>query len=137
MINEYLGICESMQSRGPRGPREQRLVINSPGKKSKQATKKKTKRAPEEKKCEIVPTSLRTSDFTTRQGSSMYASNVSFNSVSQEDVEIGSLQQDHSSVKEEAKCEVSASQPSSSRAMPPNAPMNTSNTSNPDPDDSI
>ena len=67
----------------------------------------------------------------------MYASNVSFNSVSQEDVEIGSLQQDHSSVKEEAKCEVSASQPSSSRAMPPNAPMNTSNTSNPDPDDSI
>ena len=40
----------------------------------------KMKRSPEieEEKCEIVP-SLQPSDFTTAQGSSMYASNVSYN----------------------------------------------------------
>ena len=87
----------------------------------------------EEDKGEIVPI-LQASDFTTREGASpLYASNVSCNPVLYRgDVEIGSLQQDPSSVNAEEKCEVAATQLNSSHVTPPNASMNTSNA---DPDD--
>ena len=114
-----------------RGPRQKRLHIISPrkklreglgrfvGKVGERARNKKTKCSPEineEEKHEIVP-SLPTSDFTTHQGSSMYASNISYDPVSRGDVESGSLrQQQYSSVNAEENREVAASQAHSSHA---------------------
>ena len=83
----------------------------------KQAANKKTKRSSEveREKCEIVPSlqKLHLSQLL-KVHQCMYASNVSYYPVSLGDDETGSLQQQHSSVKEEEKCEVAASQLNSS-----------------------
>ena len=138
-ISWCMAFVKAVQSRGPR---QKRLKINSARNKLrggldrfvgkvKHAMNKKTKSSPEteEEKCEIVPSlPVQTSDLTPRQGSSTYVSSpgspmhpsyMSYNPVSRGDVESGLSQQQHSSIKEEEKCEDVASQP--------NSPMHTSN----------